>query len=344
MNEQLVSDRIVSFINSTLVPPGGTRVAADTPLFEHGVLDSMKVLDLIAFVEAETGHPLPDSAIRLANFRTAATIAATALTPDSGGTRSRERIWSRSRSRRGHGASNGVPGLEDELLQWGREVGAREVIPDSVISLAALSRAGYLTSFPGRAVAVRGNEGNGDFALPPAACLHCYGDLADRRLESSPVVFALRSRCARGDETVDAEHGRLRDFTMSEIVIIGAAGEVDRMRRALMRRTQTYLTRLDLSATLEVATDPFHIPADRGKLALQRLRALKYELRMPLAGETIAVASFNYHEDHFGRAFGISLSDGAPAHTGCVAFGIERWELAVREQRDAAAADMARSA
>ena len=110
-----------------------------------------------------------------------------------------------------------------------------------------------------------------------------------------------------------------------------------------MRRAQTYLTRLDLSATLEVATDPFHT-ADRGKLALQRLRALKYELRMPLAGATIAVASFNYHEDHFGRAFGIALPDGFPAHTTCVAFGIERWELAVREQREAAAAEMVRSA
>lgn len=342
MNERLFSDRIVSFINSTLLSAAGTGVAADTPLFEHGVLDSMKVLDLIAFVEAETGRPLPDSAIRLANFRTAATIAATALSP-AAAARARERIWSRTRSRRSGGASSTVPPLEDELLQWGRELGAREIVPGPAISLAALARAEYLTSFPGRAVAV-GDAGTAELAVPPAACLHCYADLADRRLDASPMVFALRNRCARGDEAVDAGHGRLREFTMREIVIIGGAEEVDRARRSLMRRTQTYLTRLDLSATLEVATDPFHIPADRGKLALQRLRALKYELRMPLAGETIAVASFNYHEDHFGRAFGISLPDGSPAHTGCVAFGIERWELAVREQRDAAAGEVARSA
>lgn len=327
MNERLFSDRIVSFINSALLPPGAPRVDAQTPLFEQGTLDSMKVLDLIAFVEAETGRPLPDSVIRLANFRTAATISATALTPGSAGIRSRERIWSRARGRRSGGASTAVPAIEDELLHWGRELGAREVVPDPVLSLAALARAEYLTSFPGRAVAV-GLE----FAIPPAACLQCYADLADRKLDSSPIVFALRNRCARGDEAVDAEHGRLREFTMREIVIVGAADAVDRARRSLVRRTQTYLTRLDLSATIEVAADPFHIPADRGKLAVQRLRALKYELRMPLAGGTIAVASFNYHEDHFGRAFGISLPDGSPAHTGCVAFGLERWELAVREQ------------
>ena len=342
MNEQPFSDRIVSFINATLLPGAGMRVTADTPLFEHGVLDSMKVLDLIAFVEAETGRPLPDSAIRLANFRTAATIAATGLSPVAG-PRSRERIWSRTRSRRSGGASSAVPPLEDELLQWGRDLGAREIVPGPVLSLAALARAEYLTSFPGRAVVV-GDAGTAEFAVPPAACLHCYADLADRRLDASPMVFALRNRCARGDEAVDSGHGRLREFTMREIVVIGRAEEVDRARRALMRRTQTYLTRLDLAATIEVATDPFHTAAARGKLALQRLRALKYELRMPLAGATIAVASFNYHEDHFGRAFGIALPDGSPANTACVAFGIERWELAVREQLTAAAAEAARSA
>lgn len=335
MNVQPFSDRIVSFINSTLLSGSGMRVTADTPLFEHGVLDSMKVLDLIAFVEAETGRPLPDSAIRLANFRTAATIAATTLAP-AAGARSLERIWSRTRSRRSAGIVNTVPPLEDELLHWGRELDAREIVPGPVISLTALARAEYLTSFPGRAVAV-GDGDTAEFAVPPAACLHCYAGMADRTLESSPLAFAIRNRCARGDETVDTPHGRLREFTMREIVVIGAAEEVDRARRFLMRRTQTYLTRLDLSATLEVATDPFHTAADRGKLALQRLRALKYELHMPLAGATIAVASFNYHEDHFGRAFGIALPDGSPAHTACVAFGIERWELAVREQRNAAA-------
>lgn len=344
MTEQLFTDRIVSFINSTLLAPGASRVGGETPLFEHGTLDSMKVLDLIAFVEAETGRPLPDSAIRLANFRTARTIAATALMPGSASGRSRERIWSRARSRRSRTVPTGVARLEEEMIQWGRELGARELLPDPVIPLDALSRAGYLTSFPGRAVTVGEATGSDELALPPAACLHCYADLADRKLDGSPLVFAVRNRCARGDETLDAEHGRLRDFSMREIVIVGTAEEADRARRALMRRTQTYLTRLDLSATIEIATDPFHIPGDRGKLAVQRLRALKYELRLPVAGETIAVASFNYHEDHFGRAFGISLRDGSPAHTACVAFGLERWELAVREQRDAASAEMTRTA
>lgn len=345
MTQQALSDRIVGFINSTLLASGREPVGIDTSLFDHGVLDSLQVLDLIAFVEAETARPLPDSAIRLANFRTAAMIAATALNPGSGDKPSRDRIWSRTRSRRRSGGVAAVAGLEDELLEWGREIGAREAGPGRLIPITALSRAGYLESFPGRAVPVPGEHAApAEYATPPAACLQCYADLADRPLDATPIVLALRNDCARGDETVDAAHGRLREFTMLEIVIIGTASEVDRNRRALMRRAQTYLTRLDLSATIDVATDPFHIPADRGKLALQRLRALKYELRMPVAGEAIAVASFNYHEDYFGRSFNISLPDGSPAHSGCVAFGLERWELALREQLEAAATEVARSA
>lgn len=342
VSEQLLRERIVGFINATLLAPDRARVSAETPLFEHGVLDSLQVLDLIAFVEAATARPLPDSAIRLANFRTAAVIAATAFDPGAGDSPQRDRIWSRTRSRRKAGRI-AAASLEDEMLRWGRELGAREVGPGRLIPLTALSRAGYLQSFPGRAVPALAEDGaTGDYALPPAACLHCYADLADCGLGATPVVFALHNNCARGDETVDAERGRLREFTMREIVILGSASEVERARRGLMRQAQTYLTRLDLAATIEVATDPFHVPADRGKLALQRLRALKYELRMPVAGTAIAVASFNYHEDYFGRSFGISLPDGSPAHSGCVAFGLERWELAVREQLSAFA--VARSA
>lgn len=338
MSQSLLRDRIVEFVNRTLLKPGRAPVSADTPLFEQGALDSMQVLDLIAFVEAETGRQIPDSAIRLESFRTASVLAETALRPAISTERRAERIWSRTRSRRKvHLAAS--TDIEAEMHEWGRELAARDVVAEHVVPLRVLARAGYLRSFPGRAVA-----SDGSFAIPPAACLQCYGDLSDRTLSESPLVLSLANQCARGDEVADAAHGRMRHFSMREIVVVGSPTEVERARRALMHRAQTYLTRLDLAATMEVATDPFHVPADRGKLALQRLRALKYELRMPVAGESIAVASFNYHEDYFGTAFGISLPDGSAAHTACVAFGLERWNLAVREQLGGGTNDMAISA
>jgi hypothetical protein len=47
---------------------------------------------------------------------------------------------------------------------------------------------------------------------------------------------------------------------------------------------------------------------------------------------TLAVGSYNHHQDFFGRALDITLPDGSPAHTGCVAFGLERIAFAFLAQ------------
>jgi aspartyl-tRNA synthetase len=39
--------------------------------------------------------------------------------------------------------------------------------------------------------------------------------------------------------------------------------------------------------------------------------------------------SFNYHRDHFGTTWNIVDTEGAPAHTGCVAFGMDRLAVAL---------------
>jgi seryl-tRNA synthetase len=62
---------------------------------------------------------------------------------------------------------------------------------------------------------------------------------------------------------------------------------------------------------------------------MQQLQPLKYELRLASAeGRTVAAASFNHHQDHFGKAFSIRQQNGDTAHSGCVAFGWERWVIA----------------
>jgi hypothetical protein len=43
----------------------------------------------------------------------------------------------------------------------------------------------------------------------------------------------------------------------------------------------------------------------------------------------MAIASFNLHEQFFAARFGITRQGNAPAFSGCVAFGIERWALAL---------------
>ena len=64
------------------VAPKGVPVDADTPLFATRLLDSLKVLELIAFTEQAIGRAIPDSHIRMDNFQTVARIAAVFLPLD----------------------------------------------------------------------------------------------------------------------------------------------------------------------------------------------------------------------------------------------------------------------
>jgi hypothetical protein len=50
---------------------------------------------------------------------------------------------------------------------------------------------------------------------------------------------------------------------------------------------------------------------------------------MDAEGTQLAISSFNLHETFFSRRFGFSLEDGTDAYSGCVAFGLERWALAL---------------
>jgi seryl-tRNA synthetase len=63
----------------------------------------------------------------------------------------------------------------------------------------------------------------------------------------------------------------------------------------------------------------------------QRDQRLKFELLIPIESEEnpTACLSFNYHQDHFGKTFGLTTEDGEVAHTACVGFGHERVILAL---------------
>lgn len=68
-----VLGELLAWINRRLAPPGCT-VTADTPLFDGGLINSMKILELIAWTERASGRPIPDRDIRMDNFATARRI------------------------------------------------------------------------------------------------------------------------------------------------------------------------------------------------------------------------------------------------------------------------------
>ena len=60
-------------------------------------------------------------------------------------------------------------------------------------------------------------------------------------------------------------------------------------------------------------------------------QSLKFELLIALRSEEepTACMSFNCHRDHFSTAWHLMTGNGDQAHTGCVAFGMDRLALAM---------------
>jgi acyl carrier protein len=65
---------MVAWLNTRFARKG-IVVTADTPLFAKGLIDSLGILELIAWTEVNTGQVVPDERIRMDNFGTVARIA-----------------------------------------------------------------------------------------------------------------------------------------------------------------------------------------------------------------------------------------------------------------------------
>ena len=170
-------------------------------------------------------------------------------------------------------------------------------------------------------------------ALSPAVCYHAYARLSGREIGAERRV-TLQSTCWRheGDRLRPLERGWA--FTMREVVCVGSPDAVARFLEQALTRVTDLANELGLSFRLEEASDPFFAPSARGRALLQRVKGLKREVIVPLGeGEgSLAVASLNDHELHFGEAFDLQLPDGKPASSACVAFGLERLLLSVLVQ------------
>jgi acyl carrier protein len=67
-------EELLSYINSQLLTDPTRRAAPDTPLFEEGWIDSLKILKLIAYIELMIGRNILDEEIVMKNFRTVTVI------------------------------------------------------------------------------------------------------------------------------------------------------------------------------------------------------------------------------------------------------------------------------
>jgi seryl-tRNA synthetase len=220
-----------------------------------------------------------------------------------------------------------------------------------ILNRAHFERSGYLTSFPHLAGTVHSFagteqahrelidtvEGGGDWSaafpaapvvLTPAACYPLYPMLAGTLPPSGRLVDVM-SYCFRHEPSEDA--GRMQMFRMHEHVRAGDPETVIAWRESWLERAESFTQTLGLDARPEVASDPFFGRGGKLLAVSQRDQRLKLEIVAPVAsGEwPTAIISLNYHQDHFGDAFGIKTADAAVAHTACVGFGLERIALAL---------------
>jgi acyl carrier protein len=331
-------------------------ITVDTRLFEDRVIDSLKVLELIAYLQSVLERKIPDTQIVLANFRSIARIArvftgeapaATTRTQTRNATR-RPKPGSAVKEFFARGELELTPDgaliirgpaaslrdyFDDTVRGWALDFGAIEETFPAAIPISTLERAGFMSAFPQKLVRV--GETSDGIAGPPAVCYHNYPRFADTTLSGESIVTEI-GRCYRNEYQADSSYPveRLRSFTMREIIALGDNKLIERLRGGMMERVKLWVKELGLEGHIEVASDPFFTGESRGRMLMQRMLPLKYELRLrvDLGGRSVAAASFNNHEQHFGRAFSIRLPSGEYAHSGCVAFGWERWIIAFVKQ------------
>jgi seryl-tRNA synthetase len=241
--------------------------------------------------------------------------------------------------------------LEWRIADLARRASREEWRVPDAIGMETLARAEYFASFPhwltsvshmrekeevlaqvatspAPAESARHAQAPAAAALSPAVCYHVYESLADRVIDCSQLI-TVQGTCWRHEGANLRTLERGWAFTMREVVCVGSADAVAAFLRGVVDATLNLALDFGLTPKIEVATDPFFAPTSRGKELLQRMKGLKRELLLPAgSGRSVAAASFNDHETFFGEAFGIRLPDGSPAHSACLAFGIERWMLA----------------
>jgi seryl-tRNA synthetase len=239
------------------------------------------------------------------------------------------------------------------LITRHREDGTEVFRFPPVMSRRQLEKSGYLKSFPHllgcvsclhgseadiRAVVDRFDAGHdwsqslapADLVLSPAACYPVYPIAASRgAIPAKGLLFDVTCDCFRREPSQHLD--RLQSFRMREYVCIGTPAQIADFRSRWMTRAQGIADTLGLSYRVEQANDPFFGRGGKLMAAAQIEQSLKFELLIPLRSVDTPTAcmSFNYHQDHFGKTWSLRTADGGTAHTGCVAFGIDRLAVAL---------------
>lgn len=205
---------------------------------------------------------------------------------------------------------------------------ARTVILPSLLDAATISAMGYEKSFAGHLTSVRSRGVGDDETSPylvPAACLSLY-PLRRALSGDEDAAFTAYVKVFRYED--GARDGAIRtwEFDVREIIFVG---NLEYVRECLARGeayVEDFCHQHGLTVTIEWGSDAF-TGDDLTTEAMRRLqlanRSKREVLWQPDDHAAVALASLNYHGDHFSKMFG--WSDGGRYGSGCIGFGLQRW-------------------
>jgi seryl-tRNA synthetase len=236
--------------------------------------------------------------------------------------------------------------IDAVVLSWAAEAGAARTAYPPLLRTSDLAALDYWVNFPHLALLAVGAQAGrekelsaadhaaiapellapAEYALPSAACYSAYLDLSGTRLDGAHKITTVAT-CFRRENHFEGLR-RLLSFTMREVVCVGDREAVLDHASSFKKRIGDFARRLGLPLEVQAATDPF-FEKDAARTLMQQLFPVKEEF---VFGGSLAIASVNFHRNFFGERCDITLADGSPAFTSCVAFGLERWLAALTER------------
>jgi seryl-tRNA synthetase len=244
-----------------------------------------------------------------------------------------------------------VRGIESYVSAAGRDAERRQLFCAPLLDQTALAKSGYVTSFPNLIGVltsftrpekdlpelIHRVESGGDWpemmspnglALGGAACHHIYPTLAGAEVPDEGLLYEVQAVCHRHEPSDDP--ARMQSFSMREFVYVGSEEGALAHRDLWLLRGAALLQELGLAVETVPANDPFFGRAGKLMGASQREKEAKFELVAEITSSNPgAISSGNFHGDHFGEEFHISLRTGVTAHSSCFGFGLERITLAL---------------
>lgn len=175
-----------------------------------------------------------------------------------------------------------------------------------------------------------------DLSLSPTICYHVYETLENHVIDNYSVTAC--GKVFRYEDKYQKPFERLWDFTLREVVFLGERDFVQHQVQSYCIYTIKFMKLLQLHGFCETASDPFFLVDDASKkINIQKMMHSKYELQLRTSVcNTLAVASFNFHNQHLSKKFNLYAPSSNQkkhyCHTGCIGIGLERLIFAFLSQ------------